>query len=46
MGMTAFWNQRSQNEDRAIPAYGGKLVFDNLRIVKDVYFELDIFRRI
>jgi hypothetical protein len=23
MGMTAFWNQYSQNEDRAIPAHGG-----------------------
>lgn len=23
MGMTAFWSQYSQNEDRAIPVYGG-----------------------
>jgi hypothetical protein len=23
MGMTAFWSQYSQNEDRAIPAHGG-----------------------
>ena len=43
MGMTAFWSQYSQNEDRATPAHGEKLAFDNLRIIKDVYFESDTF---
>ena len=28
MGTIAFWNQHSQNEDRAIPAYGNKERFD------------------
>lgn len=27
MGMTAFWNQYVQNEDRATPAHGGKNIY-------------------
>lgn len=30
MGKTAFWSQYSQNEDRATPAHGEKLAFDQL----------------